>query len=389
MKIREIMDERLSNEVARDGLRFDEELYSLGTDRLRAFPDDISVTDDSDHVTGHIKRDKLIRVLQSDPLFQICGILEMLPTGIVAIDNNGIVFFANQEYASLLERPLREIIGNHIDNLTPNSSIFSCIKTGEKIELKRKYLETIDKNVSGIIYPIYVKAHQKGAVSIFSDTTIEELQNRVEEACSEVIYLRQQLKPENNRHPSSIVGQSPNFLKLMEKAAIVAETDVPVLIRGENGVGKEILAKYIHSKSARSDKPFVVVNCAAIPDNLIESELFGYEGGSFTGAKLKGKMGKFELANGGTLFLDEIGDMPITMQTKLLRAIQESEIEKIGSERLVSVDVRIVTATNQPLESMIEEKRFRRDLYYRLNTVSLIVPPLRDRKEDIILFLNH
>lgn len=168
----------------------------------------------------------------------------------------------------------------------------------------------------------------------------------------------------------------------MERASVVAETDVPVLIRGENGVGKEVLARYIHNKGIRADKPFIVVNCAAIPENLIESELFGYQGGAFTGAKMKGKMGKFELADGGTLFLDEIGDMPLMMQTKLLRALQENEIEKVGSERVVSVDVRIITATNQPLERMIEEKTFRTDLYYRINTVSLQVPALRERKTN-------
>jgi transcriptional regulator with PAS, ATPase and Fis domain len=389
MQLREIMDEQVSDAAVTDGLRFDEELYSLQPDLLGKFPPFVPIVDADGRAIGTLERDKLINVLKADSVAGISRILECLPIGVVAIDNEGIVFFANLEYANLLERPLKEIIGNHIDRLTPNSAILTCVKTGKPIELKRRYLETIHKNVSGKIHPIYIKGTLKGAVSVFSDTTIAELQNRVEEARSEVRYLRQRLKSEKSHQDSTIIGQSSDFLKLMEKAVIVAETEVPVLIRGENGVGKEILAKYIHSKSARADKPFVVVNCAAIPDNLIESEMFGYESGSFTGAKLKGKMGKFELANGGTLFLDEIGDMPVMMQAKLLRAIQENEIEKIGSERIVSVDVRIITATNQALEDMIAEKRFRRDLYYRINTVTLAVPPLRDRKEDIILFMNH
>jgi len=188
---------------------------------------------------------------------------------------------------------------------------------------------------------------------------------------------------------NEIIGKNPDLLTTVYQASIVAKVDVPVMIRGENGVGKEIIAKFIHRCSSRAHKPLITVNCAAIPENLIESELFGYEEGSFTGAKRGGKVGKFEMADGGTLFLDEIGDMPLNMQTKLLRAIQESEIEKVGSSNNVSVDVRIITATNQPLEEMIEKKLFRKDLYYRINTVSLTIPPVRDRKEDIVLLADY
>lgn len=389
MEIRHIMEELVSNSVTTGGINAGEDLYFLDHDKLRNMHYNIPVTDDSNKIVGEINKDYIEKILHMEPLEKIACILDFLPTGIVAIDTKGIVFYANQEYSKLLGKPLKDIIGNNINNLTTHSAIMTGARTGQKIIMERRYLETIDKSVSGIIYPIFIKGKLKGAVSIFSDTTVDDLKNRVEEACSEVVYLRQKLQNENQHDSSTIVGQSYAFLHLMEKAAIVAETDVPVLIRGENGVGKEVLARYIHSKSLRADKPFIVVNCAAIPDNLIESELFGYEGGSFTGAKMKGKIGKFELANGGTLFLDEIGDMPVTMQTKLLRALQDKEIEKIGSERMVSVDVRIITATNQPLENMIEEKTFRTDLYYRINTVSLTVPALRERKEDVVLFINY
>ncbi len=390
MEIKHIMEELISTSIAMSGINANEDLYFLDSSELQNMQENIPITDDSNMVIGEVSKEYIEKILSMNPLEKMTCILDFLPTGIVAINTKGIVFYANQEYAKLLGKPLKDIIGNNINDLTTHSAIMTGARTGQKILMERRYLETIDKNVSGIIYPIFIKEKLQGAVSIFSDTTVDDLKNRVEEACSEVVYLRQKLQNEDDEdEPSSIVGQSYGFLHLMEKAAIVAETDVPVLIRGENGVGKEVLARYIHSKSLRANKPFIVVNCAAIPDNLIESELFGYEGGAFTGAKMKGKIGKFELANGGTLFLDEIGDMPVMMQTKLLRALQDKEIEKIGSERMVSVDVRIITATNQPLEDMIDEKAFRSDLYYRINTVSLTVPALRERKEDVALFINY
>ncbi len=184
-----------------------------------------------------------------------------------------------------------------------------------------------------------------------------------------------------------------NFQNIINQAEMVAKTDAAVLIRGENGSGKEVLADFIHQNSLRADKPMIVVNCASIPEALIESELFGYEEGSFTGAKKGGKPGKFELAEGGTIFLDEIGDMPYSMQAKLLRVLQEGEIEKIGRQKKVPVNVRVIAATNQPLEELIEEKKFRMDLFFRLNVVSFVIPPLRARKHDIedlsLMFLRQ
>ena len=157
-----------------------------------------------------------------------------------------------------------------------------------------------------------------------------------------------------------IIGYSPNFVRMVDKAITVANTKATILLRGEQGVGKEVIARLIYENSQRRDKPYIVINCAAIPDSLIESELFGYEDGAFTGAKEGGKAGKFELANGGTLFLDEIGDMPFPMQAKLLRVLENNEIEKIGSEGSKSIDVRIIAATNQPLEEMIGKSNLER-----------------------------
>ena len=185
-----------------------------------------------------------------------------------------------------------------------------------------------------------------------------------------------------------IVGRSKQIMEVIEIVHKVAPTDATVLLRGESGVGKELFARAIHYLSKRSDKPFVAVNCAAIPESLLEAELFGYEKGAFTGAYTS-KKGKFELANGGTIFLDEIGDMPLNLQVKLLRVLQEKEIERLGGSKPIKVDVRIIAATNRNLEELIKQGKFREDLYYRLNVVPVFIPPLRERKEDIPPLVWH
>ncbi|HQU71731.1 MAG TPA: sigma-54 dependent transcriptional regulator [Calditrichia bacterium] len=202
---------------------------------------------------------------------------------------------------------------------------------------------------------------------------------------------RQQLRRSNRslrealaRGDSPLVGNSPGFLKTIALAEQVAPSRSTVLITGESGTGKEIIANAIHSFSRRSEKPFVKINCGAIPENLMESELFGYQKGAFTGAH-HSKKGRFEMAHEGTLFLDEIGDLPKAMQVKLLRALQSGEIERVGATETVKVDVRVIAATNQDLETMVSEGQFRDDLFYRLNVIAIHMPPLRERIEDIAL----
>jgi formate hydrogenlyase transcriptional activator len=187
---------------------------------------------------------------------------------------------------------------------------------------------------------------------------------------------------------SGLIGSSPNFLAVVEQLGTVASVDCAVLIRGETGTGKEVVARAIHEASTRRHQRFVAVNCAAIPAALIESELFGHERGAFTGA-LTHRIGRFQYADGGTLFLDEIGELPIELQPKLLRAIQEREFERLGSSQTTRVDVRIVAATNQSLEQMVAERRFRMDLYYRLNVFPISLPPLRERTSDIPLLIDY
>ena len=185
-----------------------------------------------------------------------------------------------------------------------------------------------------------------------------------------------------------LVGVSEPIRQVLDFVQKVADSDSTVLIQGESGTGKELVARMLHFNSLRKDRPLVPVNCGAIPENLLESELFGHEKGAFTGATHT-RMGRFELANGGTIFLDEIGEMSLPLQVKILRVLQEREFERVGGNRTIQVDVRIIAATNQDLESLVEEKRFRHDLFYRLNVIPIVIPPLRERRSDIPLLIDH
>ena len=212
---------------------------------------------------------------------------------------------------------------------------------------------------------------------------IGELKARVEQ---ENIYLQEEIKIEHNFE--EIVGQSAAIKKVLKAVETVAPTDATVLICSETGTGKELVARAVHHLSPRKGKPLVKINCATLPTNLIESELFGHERGAFTGA-LSRKIGRFELADGGTIFLDEIGDLPLDMQTKLLRVLQDGEFERVGGSQTIKVDVRVIAATNRDLEKAMQDERFRSDLYYRLNVFPISLPALRDRKEDIELLVKH
>ena len=212
---------------------------------------------------------------------------------------------------------------------------------------------------------------------------LRKLKDKLEE---ETIYLREEIKINSNFE--EIISGSDEFKKVLKKVEQVAATDSTVLIQGETGTGKELIARAVHNNSNRSDRALVTINCAALPPEMIESELFGHEKGAFTGAYTK-KVGRFELANHGTIFLDEIGDMPKNVQVKILRVLQEGEFERLGNSGTIKTDVRIIAATNRELEKAIQNNDFREDLFYRLNVFPIQVPPLRERKEDIPLLVQH
>src|ERR1700683_1537083 len=226
----------------------------------------------------------------------------------------------------------------------------------------------------------------QAAIAIENATAFQEIAQLKDQLAEEKLYLEDEIRTEQNF--GEIIGDDPAFRRVLEQLATVAPTDASVLILGETGTGKELIARAIHNLSGRRERTFVKVNCAAIPTGLIESELFGHERGAFTGA-ISQKIGRFELADKGTLFLDEIGDIPLELQPKLLRVLQEREFERLGSTRTKKIDVRMVAATHRDLEGMILKGEFRSDLYYRLNVFPIRVPSLRERKEDIPILARH
>ena len=266
------------------------------------------------------------------------------------------------------------------------------IETLKKIRENDLNLPVIMMSAYGSI-PEAVEAMKLGALDyLIKPFDIEELKIIIKRAIKqyelnvENIYYREE--EEKRFNFDEIIGKSRSISKVLEMVKNVSPTTATVLITGESGTGKELIARAIHKNSLRKNSPFVVVNCVAFSPNLLESELFGHEKGSFTGAIAR-RIGRFEIANGGTIFLDEIGEMDLTIQTKLLRVLQEKEFERVGSSRTIKVDVRILSATNKDLKKEIEERRFREDLFYRLNVFNVYVPPLRERKEDIPLIVEH
>lgn len=238
-----------------------------------------------------------------------------------------------------------------------------------------------------------VKAMKEGAFDyITKPLNMDELKIILAKAVekhklvNENVYLKKQLR--DKYEFSNIIGNSPAMQQVFNLMKRVVKTDSTVLIMGESGTGKEVVAKAIHFNSTRKNMPFVAVHCGAIPENLLESELFGYVRGAFTGAN-RDKIGKFEAANNGTIFLDEIGTMPLQLQTKLLRVLQEHEVERVGSHRTIKLDVRVISATNHQLEEEVKQGRFREDLYYRLNVIPINLPPMRDRIQDILPLARH
>jgi formate hydrogenlyase transcriptional activator len=233
---------------------------------------------------------------------------------------------------------------------------------------------------------LLVQVARQIAIAVENSLAYRELSEMKEKLATERLYLEDEIRLDRNL--ASMIGDSPAFQAVLRSLQVVAPTDATVLIEGETGTGKELVARAIHDLSGRRSRTFIKVNCAAIPATLLESELFGHERGSFTGAFAQ-KVGRFELAHQGTLFLDEIGEIPLELQSKLLRAIQEQEVERIGGNRTIRVDVRFIAATNRKLKQMVDERKFRSDLYYRLHVFPLTVPPLRERKDDIPLLIRY
>lgn len=318
-------------------------------------------------------------------------VLDNAYDGILVVNAEGNITMYNKAYENFLKIPRDQVIGKHVTEVIENTRMHIVLKTGEP---EIGHIQRIQGH-DMVCMRLPIKKNEKivGVVGkvMFKDVKeLKALAEKLSNLQTELEYYKDVVKKMQGSHYTfaNIIGSSPSMQDIKEKAIKVARSNSTVLIRGESGTGKELFAHAIHYASPRKEGPFIKINCSAIPESLLESELFGYEEGAFTGAKKGGKLGKFEMANNGTIFLDEIGDMPINMQVKLLRVLQEKEIERIGGNKNIPINVRIITATNRPLEDLIKEGKFRLDLYYRLNVVDLKIPSLKHRKEDIPVLVN-
>lgn len=316
-------------------------------------------------------------------------ILETSHDLICFIDENRKISYVNPAYEKYFDVKSNDIIGKDLAEVSPNGIRMKVFESREKVEDIACKNQGID--IIATVEPIFIDNEFKGVISTYKTADdIKDLLSKLEKSEEELNYYKEELIKHTKLNSSfnDIIGCNSTLKEVLYMCEKASQSTSTVLIRGESGTGKELIAKAIHNSSDRKDKPFVKVNCAAIPENLLESELFGYEKGAFTGA-IKSKPGKFAIANEGTIFLDEIGDMPLSMQVKLLRVLQEREIESLGGTAPQKIDVRVIAATNRNLEQMLEEKTFREDIYYRLNVISIHLPSLRNRKEDISLLVEH
>jgi transcriptional regulator with PAS, ATPase and Fis domain len=305
------------------------------------------------------------------------------------VDENRKISYMNPAYQEYLPESSRNSLGKDVLDVSPHGLRVKVFNSRKRVENVVCHKEGID--MVSTVEPLFIDGNFKGIISISRPVNqIKNLLRKLEESQEELNYYKEELLRHRKLNSSfkDIIGSSGSLRDCLIIAEKAARSTSTVLIRGESGTGKELIAKAIHNDSDRKDKPFIRVNCAAIPENLLESELFGYERGAFTGA-VKSKPGKFAMADGGTIFLDEVGDMPKSMQAKLLRVLQEREFESIGGLTPQSIDVRVMAATNKNLEEMMAAGEFREDLYYRLNVMPIFLPSLRQRKEDISLLAEY
>jgi sigma-54 dependent transcriptional regulator, acetoin dehydrogenase operon transcriptional activator AcoR len=306
-------------------------------------------------------------------------IIDSVSEGIIAVDSNVNIAYFNKAAERLLNTRGETLIGKPVEQFFPNSPLPTVIRkrasiTGKEISYKNEQTEA---RLAYSACPIILGDKVVGAVITFNDIrTITRLAGKLVTHHETITF-------------EDIHGNSPALSKLIERAKVVSAGRSTVLLRGESGTGKELFARAIHQASPFRDGPFQAINCSAIPELLLESELFGYDEGAFTGARKGGKPGKFELADGGTLFLDEIGDMPLSLQAKLLRVLESSVLERVGGTTEFRFNVRVIAATNQDLEMMLNQGKFRDDLYYRLNVIPLYIPSLQERRDDITFLAMH
>lgn len=315
-------------------------------------------------------------------------IINLSAERIVVVDKDGVICYINEAYCEFLGINAENAIRRPVQEVIENTRMHIVVKTGQP-EIAAVQDIKSSKMVANR-FPLIVNGELVGAVGTVMFSNPEELhvyKSKIQEMADELKYYKTKVESDLSSKYSfdDLIGKSPSFQAAKTLAERISGSQSVVLLLGESGTGKELFAHSIHTTSQRAAFPFIAINCASIPEHLLESELFGYEDGAFTGARKGGKKGQFQTANRGTIFLDEIGDMPLAMQSKLLRVLQEKEIVPVGGQKSVPVNVRIIAATHRDLEKMVNEGKFRQDLYYRLNVIKIDIPPLRERKEDIEL----
>ena len=319
-------------------------------------------------------------------------IFNSIHNGAIVTDASGYVTHFNRPYGRFLGLDPADQIGRHCTEVLENTRMHIVARTGRseinhthEVNGQNMVVQRIPIRKDGELIAVF------GQVMFKDVSDVHKLAKEFSLLESKIRYYEKELTHMRATRYTldSIIGKSEEVTALKREALKASGSRSPVLISGESGTGKELFAQAIHQASNRRLHPFVRINCAAIPKDLLESELFGYEKGAFTGARPGGKPGKFELAHQGTIFLDEIGDLPVEMQPKLLRVLEDRAFERVGGNKVIHSDFRLITATNQPLEEMIEQDSFRKDLFYRLNVIRLHIPPLRDRREDIMVLSNH
>jgi PAS domain S-box-containing protein len=321
-----------------------------------------------------------------------CYILNSVQDAVMVFDVESVILYVNDAYCRVFQVPREKIVGRKLKDIEPRAMGLEVLKTGNPVRNEYSYIESAQMDMVGDITPLFCRGKLVGAVAVMKEIKeLFQINRKLAERKGPLLGRETKREKQliNSAAFQKLRGVNPRYQECLFLAARVAETDATILLRGETGVGKGVLAEAIHQASPRRDGPFVTINMAAIPDALLESELFGYEAGAFTGAARLGKKGKIEAAEGGTLFLDEIGEMSLSTQAKLLRVIQEKTVERIGSVKSRKIDVRIIAATNCDLEQMVEKGLFRADLYYRLNVVSIELPPLRERIEDLLVLAEN
>jgi len=321
-----------------------------------------------------------VRKQEIEKTKHIESIINFAYDGIIGIDKRGIIDTFNPRAEEIFEKKAYKVIGKNIKEILPTMDLLKVIHKG--YEEKDKMWTIGDKKIVANIIPIKINNEIVRVVATLH--RISQIQ-KMEQRIREELYLKGHVA-ENTFE--DVIGQSPAIAQAKEEAENYAQVDSPLLIYGETGTGKELFAQAIHNTSPRKNNPFLAFNCAAIPESLLESELFGYVGGAFTGAKKEGKMGLFEQAHKGTIFLDEIGEISPDIQARLLRVIQERKVRRVGDDKLTPVDVRVIVSTNKDLYQLVEKKKFREDLYYRINVLNLNLPPMWERREDVPLLVN-